>query len=187
MTDKKSRIIYTLTDEAPLLATHSFLPVIRTFAAPAGVDIVESDISVAARVLAEFPEFLTDAQKVPNTLAELAQLTQAPDTNIIKLPNISASVGQLVSAIKELQSKGFNLPDYPESPKSDAEKDIRARYARCIGSAVNPVLREGNSDRRAPKAVKEYARKHPHAMAEWSQASRSHVSHMHHGDFYHGE
>jgi isocitrate dehydrogenase len=187
MTDKKSRIIYTLTDEAPLLATHSFLPVIRTFAAPAGVDIVESDISVAARVLAEFPEFLTDAQKVPNTLAELGRLTQDPGTNIIKLPNISASVGQLVNAIKELQSKGFNLPDYPESPKTDEAKDIRARYARCIGSAVNPVLREGNSDRRAPKAVKEYARKHPHSMAEWSQASRSHVSHMHHGDFYHGE
>ena len=187
MTDKKSRIIYTLTDEAPLLATHSLLPVIRTFAAPAGVDIVESDISVAARVLAEFPDYLSDEQKVPNTLAELAQLTQDPNTNIIKLPNISASVGQLVNAIKELQSKGFNIPDYPESPKTDEEKEIRARYSRCIGSAVNPVLREGNSDRRAPKAVKEYARKHPHAMAEWSQASRSHVSHMHHGDFYHGE
>ena len=187
MTDKKSRIIYTLTDEAPLLATWSLLPVIRTFTAPAGIDIVESDISVAARVLAEFPDFLTDAQKVPNMLAELARLTQDPDTNIIKLPNVSASVGQLVNAIKELQSKGFNIPDYPESPKTDEEKDIRARYARCIGSAVNPVLREGNSDRRAPKAVKAYARKHPHAMAEWSQASRSHVSHMHHGDFYHGE
>ncbi|WP_426148706.1 NADP-dependent isocitrate dehydrogenase [Polaromonas sp. DSR2-3-2] len=187
MTDKKSRIIYTLTDEAPLLATWSFLPVVRTFTAPAGIEVAESDISVAARILAEFPEFLTEAQRVPNTLAELAQLTQDPDTNIIKLPNVSASVGQLVTAIKELQSKGFNIPDFPESPKTDAEKDIRARYARCIGSAVNPVLREGNSDRRAPKAVKEYARKNPHAMAEWSQASRSHVSHMHHGDFYHGE
>ena len=187
MTDKKSRIIYTLTDEAPLLATWSFLPVVRTFTAPAGIEVAESDISVAARILAEFPEFLTEAQRVPNMLAELAQLTQDPDTNIIKLPNVSASVGQLVTAIKELQSKGFNIPDFPESPKTDAEKDIRARYARCIGSAVNPVLREGNSDRRAPKAVKEYARKNPHAMAEWSQASRSHVSHMHHGDFYHGE
>jgi isocitrate dehydrogenase len=187
MTDKKSRIIYTLTDEAPLLATWSFLPIVRTFTAPAGIEVAESDISVAARILAEFPELLTDAQKVPNMLAELAQLTQDPDTNIIKLPNVSASVGQLVNAIKELQSKGFNIPDFPESPKTDEEKDIRARYARCIGSAVNPVLREGNSDRRAPKAVKEYARKHPHAMAEWSQASRSHVSHMHHGDFYHGE
>ena len=187
MTAGKSKIIYTLTDEAPLLATWSFLPVVRAFTAPAGIEVAESDISVAARVLAEFPECLTDAQKVPNTLAELGQLTQDPDTNIIKLPNISASQGQLIAAIKELQSKGFKLPDYPESPKSDAEKEIRARYARCIGSAVNPVLREGNSDRRAPKAVKEYARKNPHSMADWSQASRSHVSHMHHGDFYHGE
>ena len=187
MTAGKSKIIYTLTDEAPLLATWSFLPVVRAFTAPAGIEVSESDISVAARVLAEFPECLTDAQKVPNTLAELGRLTQEPDTNIIKLPNISASQGQLIAAVKELQSKGFKLPDYPESPKSDAEKDIRARYARCIGSAVNPVLREGNSDRRAPKAVKEYARKNPHSMADWSQASRSHVSHMHHGDFYHGE
>ena len=187
MTAGKSKIIYTLTDEAPLLATWSFLPVVRAFTAPAGIEVAESDISVAARILAEFPEFLTDAQKVPNTLAELGRLTQDPDTNIIKLPNISASQGQLVAAVKELQSKGFNIPDYPESPKSDEEKDIRARYARCIGSAVNPVLREGNSDRRAPKAVKEYVRKNPHSMADWSQASRSHVSHMHHGDFYHGE
>ena len=187
MTAGKSKIIYTLTDEAPLLATWSFLPVVRAFTAPAGIEVSESDISVAARVLAEFPECLTDAQKVPNTLAELGRLTQDPDTNIIKLPNVSASQGQLIAAVKELQSKGFKLPDYPESPKSDAEKDIRARYARCIGSAVNPVMREGNSDRRAPKAVKEYARKNPHSMADWSQASRSHVSHMHHGDFYHGE
>ena len=187
MTAGKSKIIYTLTDEAPLLATWSFLPVVRAFTAPAGIEVAESDISVAARILAEFPECLADAQKVPNALAELGRLTQDPDTNIIKLPNISASQGQLVAAIKELQAKGYNLPDYPESPKSDVEKDIRARYARCIGSAVNPVLREGNSDRRAPKAVKEYARKNPHSMADWSQASRSHVSHMHHGDFYHGE
>ncbi|MBG6073209.1 MULTISPECIES: NADP-dependent isocitrate dehydrogenase [unclassified Polaromonas] len=187
MTAGKSKIIYTLTDEAPLLATWSFLPVVRAFTAPAGIEVSESDISVAARVLAEFPECLTDAQKVPNTLAELGRLTQDPDTNIIKLPNVSASQGQLIAAVKELQSKGFKLPDYPESPTSDAEKEIRARYARCIGSAVNPVLREGNSDRRAPKAVKEYARKNPHSMADWSQASRSHVSHMHHGDFYHGE
>ena len=182
-----SKIIYTLTDEAPLLATYSFLPVIRTFAAPAGVDVVESDISVAARVLAEFPDGLTDEQKVPNTLAELGKKTLLPDTNIIKLPNISASVGQLIACIKELQGKGYAIPDFPEDPKTDEDKAIRARYARCIGSSVNPVLREGNSDRRAPKAVKEYARKNPHSMAEWSQASRSHVSHMHHGDFYHGE
>ena len=182
-----SKIIYTLTDEAPLLATYSFLPVIRTFAAPAGIDIEESDISVAARVLAEFPENLTEAQKVPNTLAELGKKTLLADTNIIKLPNISASVGQLIACIRELQGKGYAIPDFPEDPKTDEDKAIRNRYAKCIGSAVNPVLREGNSDRRAPKAVKDYARKNPHSMAPWSQASRSHVSHMHKGDFYHGE
>ena len=187
MANKTSKIIYTLTDEAPMLATHSFLPVVRAFAAPANIDVTLSDISVAARVLAEFPENLTEAQKVPNTLTELGKLTLLPDTNIIKLPNISASVGQLTACIKELQSKGYNIPDYPEAPKTDEEKSIRARYSKCTGSAVNPVLREGNSDRRAPKAVKEYARKNPHSMSEWSQASRSHVSHMHNGDFYHGE
>ncbi|WP_296495224.1 NADP-dependent isocitrate dehydrogenase [Rhodoferax sp.] len=187
MTTEASKIIYTLTDEAPFLATCAFLPVIRTFAAPAGVNVAESDISVAARVLGEFPDFLTEAQKVPDNLKELGRLTLLPDTNIIKLPNISASVGQLVACIKELQSKGYAIPDYPEDPKTEAEKAIQARYSRCIGSAVNPVLREGNSDRRAPRAVKEFARKHPHSMAEWSQASRTHVSHMHHGDFYHGE
>jgi isocitrate dehydrogenase len=180
-------IIYTLTDEAPALATAAFLPIVRAFAAPAGINIVTSDISVAARILGEFPEFLTEAQRVPDNLAELGRLTLLPDTNIIKLPNISASVAQLMAAIKELQSKGYRIPDYPESPKSDDEKAVRARYAKCIGSAVNPVLREGNSDRRAPLAVKNYARKNPHGMGEWSQASRSHVSHMHHGDFYHGE
>jgi len=187
MATESSKIIYTLTDEAPFLATCAFLPIIRTFAAPAGINVAECDISVAARVLGDFPEYLTDAQKLPDNLAELGRLTQLADTNIIKLPNISASVGQLMACIKELQSKGYAIPDYPEDPKTDADKAIRARYARCIGSAVNPVLREGNSDRRAPKAVKEFARKHPHSMAEWSQASRSHVSHMHHGDFYHGE
>ncbi|APW39304.1 isocitrate dehydrogenase (NADP(+)) [Rhodoferax koreense] len=187
MATAKSKIIYTLTDEAPFLATAAFLPVVRTFAAPAGIEVAEADISVAGRVLAEFPEYLTDAQKVPATLAELGRLTLLPDTNIIKLPNISASVGQLQACIKELQAKGFAIPDFPEDPKTEEEKAIRARYSKCIGSAVNPVLREGNSDRRAPKAVKEYARKNPHSMAEWSQASRSHVSHMHSGDFYHGE
>ena len=184
---KPSTIIYTLTDEAPLLATYAFLPIIRAFAAPAGIDVVSSDISVAARVLGEFPECLTAEQKVPDNLAELGRLTLLPDTNIIKLPNISASQNQLVSAIRELQGKGYALPDYPEVAQNDEEKAIRQRYNKCIGSAVNPVLREGNSDRRAPKAVKEYARKNPHSMAEWSQASRSHVSHMHGGDFYHGE
>ena len=187
MTTPQLTIIYTLTDEAPRLATASFLPLIRAFTAPAGINVVESDISVAARVLGEFPEFLKEEQRAPNTLAELGKKTLQADANIIKLPNISASVGQLIACIKELQGKGYALPDYPEDPKTDEEKSIRARYAKCIGSAVNPVLREGNSDRRAPKAVKEYARKNPHSMAEWSQASRSHVSHMHAGDFYHGE
>ncbi|MEY4448293.1 MAG: hypothetical protein RLZZ433_1308, partial [Pseudomonadota bacterium] len=187
MAADKSKIIYTLTDEAPLLATHAFLPVIRAFAKPAGVDVVESDISVAGRILGEFPDYLSDEQKRPNNLAELGKLTLLPDTNIIKLPNISASVAQLIAAIKELQSKGYAIPDYPEAPKTDEEKAIKSRYSKCIGSAVNPVLREGNSDRRAPLAVKNYARKNPHSMAEWSQASRTHVSHMHAGDFYHGE
>ena len=180
-------IIYTLTDEAPLLATHAFLPVVSTFTKPAGIKVEQSDISVAARILAAFPEYLTEEQRVPDALAELGKKTLEPDANIIKLPNISASVGQLTAAIKELQGKGYNLPDYPADPKTDEEKAIKARYGKCIGSAVNPVLREGNSDRRAPKAVKEYARKNPHSMAPWSQASRTHVSHMTHGDFYHGE
>ena len=187
MAADKSKIIYTLTDEAPLLATASFLPIIRTFTAPAGIEVAESDISVAARILGEFSDLLPAEQRAPNNLAELGKLTLQPSANIIKLPNISASVGQLTAAIKELQAKGYALPDYPEVPKTDEEKAIKARYAKCIGSAVNPVLREGNSDRRAPRAVKEFARKNPHSMAEWSQASRSHVSHMHAGDFYHGE
>jgi isocitrate dehydrogenase len=180
-------IIYTLTDEAPMLATYAFLPVIHAFTGPAGVDIKTSDISVASRILAEFPDFLTDEQRVPDNLAELGELTQLPDTNIIKLPNISASVPQLLATIKELQAKGYKIPDYPEDPKSDEDKPIKERYAKVLGSAVNPVLREGNSDRRAPKAVKEYARKHPHSMGEWSMASRTHVATMKHGDFYHGE
>ncbi len=187
MTESTSKIIYTLTDEAPLLATCAFLPVLRTFATPAGIEIENADISVAARVLGSFPEFLTEEQRVPDTLAALGQLTLKPEANIIKLPNISASVGQLIACVRELQAKGYAIPDYPEDPKTDEEKAIRARYAKCIGSSVNPVLREGNSDRRAPRAVKEFARKNPHSMAEWSQASRSHVSHMHAGDFYHGE
>ncbi len=187
MASDKSKIIYTLTDEAPLLATHAFLPIIRTFAAPAGIHVEESDISVAGRILGEFPECLTAEQKVPDNLSELGRLTLKPDTNIIKLPNISASQNQLVAAIRELRSKGYMVPEFPENPKTDEEKAIRARYGKCLGSAVNPVLREGNSDRRAPLAVKNYARKNPHSMADWSQASRSHVSHMHHGDFYHGE
>jgi isocitrate dehydrogenase len=180
-------IIYTLTDEAPLLATYAFLPIVRAFAEPAGITIQTSDISVAARILAEFSDYLTDEQRVPDNLGELGRLTNEADTNIIKLPNISASVPQLVAAVKELQGKGFKIPDYPQGPKTDEDKEVRDRYAKCLGSAVNPVLRQGNSDRRAPKAVKEYARKHPHSMGEWSQASRTHVATMRRGDFYHGE
>ena len=187
MAEKESKIIYTLTDEAPYLATCAFLPIIRTFAAPAGIEVAASDISVAARVIAAFPDYLSDEQKLPDNLAELGRLTQKPDTNIIKLPNISASTPQLIACIRELQSRGYKLPDFPEDPKTDEEKAIRARYSKCIGSAVNPVLREGNSDRRAPAAVKRYARKNPHSMGEWSQASRTHVSHMHGGDFYSSE
>jgi isocitrate dehydrogenase len=187
MSTQQPTIIYTLTDEAPLLATNAFLPIIRTFTAPAGINVTTSDISVAGRILGEFPEFLTEEQRVPDNLAELGRLTLLPETNIIKLPNISASQHQLIGAIKELQGKGYKIPDFPEDPKTDAEKAIRQRYSKCLGSAVNPVLREGNSDRRAPAAVKNYARKNPHSMSKWSMASRTHVAHMKHGDFYHGE
>ena len=187
MAGGKSTIIYTLTDEAPLLATYSLLPIIETFTKPAGIEIVKSDISVAVRVHAEFTDCLNEEQKVPDILAELGHLTQDPDTNIIKLPNISASVGQLTACIKELQSKGYAIPDYPENPTTEEEKSIKVRYGKCLGSAVNPVLREGNSDRRAPAAVKNYVKKHPHSMSEWKQWSQTHVSHMNEGDFYHGE
>jgi len=187
MAKNNSTIIYTLTDEAPYLATAAFLPVVRTFAEAAGIQIETSDISVAGRILGEFPDHLTPEQRIPDNLADLAKRTLLPETNIIKLPNISASVHQLGGVIKELQSKGYKVPDYPEDPKTDEEKAIRARYSKCLGSAVNPVLREGNSDRRAPAAVKNFAKKNPHSMGEWSMASRSHVAHMKHGDFYHGE
>src|SRR5215210_5840046 len=187
MSDEQPAIIYTLTDEAPLLATYGFLPIIRTFTEPAGINVESSDISVAARILAKFSDCLTEEQRVPDNLGRLGELTHLPDTNIVKLPNISASVPQLLAAIKELKGKGYDLPDYPGDPKNDEEKEIRQRYAKVLGSAVNPVLREGNSDRRAPKAVKEFARKHPHSMGEWSPASRTHVSHMTHGDFDAGE
>ena len=187
MAEGKSKIIYTLTDEAPLLATCAFLPIVRSFTEPTGIEVETADISVAGRVLAEFPEYLSEEQRVPDTLAELGRLTLLPDTNIIKLPNISASVAQLKVCIKELQAKGYAIPDYPEDPKTDEEKALRQRYGKCLGSAVNPVLREGNSDRRAPLAVKNYAKKNPHSMGEWKQWSQTHVSHMHHGDFYHGE
>ena len=187
MSAEQPTIIYTLTDEAPLLATYAFLPIIRTFTEPAGINVETSDISVAARILAEFSDDLTEEQRVPDTLGELGELTHRPETNIIKLPNISASVPQLVAAVKELQEKGYAIPDYPAHPQTDEEKALKERYGKILGSAVNPVLREGNSDRRAPKAVKEYARRHPHSMGEWSMASRTHVATMKHGDFYHGE
>jgi isocitrate dehydrogenase len=187
MTDSQSKIIYTLTDEAPLLATCSLLPIIRTFTAAAGIQLVKIDISLAARILAAFPDSLSAEQKVADNLAELGRLTQDPATNIIKLPNISASVPQLTAAIDELQAGGYAVPDLPEDPQTDEENEIAGRYMKVLGSAVNPVLREGNSDRRAPPAVKRYARKNPHSMARWSQASRTHVSHMHGGDFYSNE
>lgn len=187
MTSTNSKIIYTLTDEAPLLATSSLLPVIRTFAAAAEIEVATSDISVAARILAEFSDYLDDDQKVADNLAELGALTQDPNTNIIKLPNISASAPQLVLAITELQEKGFKIPDFPEDPQTDAEKALWERFSKVMGSAVNPVLREGNSDRRAPPAVKRYAQKNPHSMRKWSPASRTHVAHMHGGDFYSSE
>jgi len=187
MTTSKSKIIYTKTDEAPLLATYSLLPIIRAFAKTADIDVELSDISLAGRILANFSEFLSAQQRVPDSLAELGELTQDANTNIIKLPNISASIPQLKAAIAELQSKGYSIPNFPEDPQTDEEKTIKERYGKTLGSAVNPVLREGNSDRRAPTAVKNYAKKNPHSMGAWSQASRTHVAHMRGGDFYSGE
>jgi len=187
MTTEKFTIIYTLTDEAPLLATCSLLPVIRTFTSAAGIEIEKRDISVAARILAEFSDYLSDDQKVPDNLAELGRLTLEPTTNIIKLPNISAAVPQLTAAIAELQSNGYAIPDYPDDPQTEEEMAINRLYGKVQGSAVNPVLRQGNSDRRAPAAVKRYAQKNPHSMSKWSPASRTHVAHMHGGDFYSSE
>ena len=178
-----AKIIYTKTDEAPLLATYSLLPIIRAYAAKAGVDVETRDISLAGRIIAQFPERLTDEQRVDDALAELGGLVKTPEANIIKLPNISASVSQLKAAIKELQEKGYDLPDYPDDPKSDEDKDVRARYDKTKGSAVNPVLREGNSDRRAPQSVKSYARKHPHRMGAWTADSKTNVAHMTADDF----
>ncbi|MBV6878929.1 NADP-dependent isocitrate dehydrogenase [Epilithonimonas ginsengisoli] len=181
---EKSKIIYTLTDEAPMLATHSFLPIVKAFTAVANVDIVAKDISLAGRILANFPEYLSDDQKIGDALAELGQLATTPEANIIKLPNISASAPQLEEAIAELQAKGFALPNYPAEPKNDEEKAIKAKYAKVLGSAVNPVLREGNSDRRAPKAVKNYAKANPHKMGAWASDSKTDVANMEQGDFY---
>jgi isocitrate dehydrogenase len=178
-----SKIIYTHTDEAPALATYSFLPVIQAFASAAGVEVESRDISLAGRILAAFPERLTEAQRVPDALAELGALTLRPEANIIKLPNVSASAPQLKAAIAELQSKGYALPDYPDDPDTDEDADVRARYDKVKGSAVNPVLREGNSDRRAPASVKQYAHKNPHSMGAWSPDSKTHVATMGAGDF----
>jgi isocitrate dehydrogenase len=182
-----SKIIYTLTDEAPALATYSLLPIVQAFTRPSGVVVETRDISLSGRIIAVFPEYLTDAQKISDDLTELGRLATTPEANIIKLPNISASIPQLKAAIKELQQKGYKLPDYPDEPANDKEKEIKARYDKVKGSAVNPVLREGNSDRRAPLSVKNYARKHPHKMGAWSAGSKSHVAHMDDGDFYGSE
>ncbi|WP_312765720.1 NADP-dependent isocitrate dehydrogenase [Epilithonimonas sp.] len=181
---EKSKIIYTLTDEAPMLATHSFLPIVQAFTSVADVNIVPKDISLSGRILANFPEFLNDDQKIGDALAELGEMATTPDANIIKLPNISASAPQLEEAIAELQAKGFAVPNYPAEPKNDEEKAIKAKYAKVLGSAVNPVLREGNSDRRAPKAVKNYAKANPHKMGAWASDSKTDVAHMNSGDFY---
>ncbi len=178
-----SKIIYTITDEAPALATRSFLPIIQSFTSSAGVAVETRDISLAGRVLSAFPEYLEENKKVADALAELGELVKEPEANIIKLPNISASIPQLMATISELQSKGYKLPDYPEEPETEEDKNIKARYDKIKGSAVNPVLREGNSDRRAPGAVKQYAKNHPHRMGAWSSDSRTHVSHMTEGDF----
>jgi isocitrate dehydrogenase len=187
MTTSKTKIVYTLTDEAPALATRSLLPILETFAKPAGIDFETSDISLAARILATFPDYLDENQRVPDALAQLGEFTKDPNANIIKLPNISASVPQLNAAIKELKAQGYKLPEYKEEPATDEEKEVKARYGKVLGSAVNPVLREGNSDRRAPAAVKAFARKHPHSMGEWSKDSKTHVAHMQSGDFYSAE
>ena len=177
------KIIYTQTDEAPALATYSFLPIIKAFAAPAGVELETRDISLAGRIIANFPENLSDEQKLGDALAELGQLAKTPQANIIKLPNISAYIPQLQSTIGELQAAGYKLPDYPEDPSNEEEQQIKDRYNKIKGSAVNPVLREGNSDRRAPKAVKEYARNNPHPMGAWTAESQTHVATMNAGDF----
>ena len=184
---QNAKIVYTHTDEAPALATQSFLPIVEAFTNKSGIEFETKDISLASRILSLFPEFLTEDQKVPNALAELGKLVLLPEANIIKLPNISASVPQLIEAIIELQNQGFKIPDYPTVTDTEKQKDIQSRYNQVKGSAVNPVLREGNSDRRAPKAVKDYVKQHPHSMGTWTKDSKSHVAHMTEGDFYGSE
>src|SRR5512141_1380318 len=183
MTTTANKIIYTKTDEAPMLATYSFLPIINAFSKAAGVAVELRDISLAGRILAVFPDYLTPEQKQPDALSELGELAKTPEANIIKLPNISASLPQLNAAIKELRSQGYKLPEYPENPKDDKEKEIKARYDKVKGSAVNPVLREGNSDRRAPLSVKAYARQNPHSMGAWTPESKTNVATMGADDF----
>jgi isocitrate dehydrogenase len=187
MTNTKSKIIYTQTDEAPALATVSLLPIVNAFTGKAGVTVETRDISLAGRIIASFPEALTENQRQADALAELGELAKTPAANIIKLPNISASIPQLTAAIAELQNSGYNLPDFPENPQSSTEEEIKSRYAKILGSAVNPVLREGNSDRRVAQAVKDFARKNPHSMGAWSASSKSHVAHMTEGDFFSSE
>ena len=187
MSTDNSKIIYTITDEAPALATYSLLPIIQAYTASSGINVETRDISLAARILANFPKYLTEEQRVEDALSELGKLAKTPEANIIKLPNISASIPQLESAIKELRAKGYDLPPYPAEPQNEAEESIKLTYAKVLGSAVNPVLREGNSDRRAPGSVKQYARNNPHSMGAWSPESKSHVAHMDSGDFYGSE
>jgi Monomeric isocitrate dehydrogenase len=187
MSEPKPTLIYTRVDEAPALATWSLLPIIEAFAGAAGIDVTTRDISLAGRILAQFPERLRDDQRIGDDLTYLGELAKTPAANIVKLPNISASMPQLEAAIRELQSQGYDLPDYPYEPRSDEERDVKERYDRVKGSAVNPVLREGNSDRRAPDSVKAYARAHPHSMGAWSSESKSHVATMQDGDLRHSE
>ncbi|MCJ8278002.1 MAG: NADP-dependent isocitrate dehydrogenase, partial [Bdellovibrionales bacterium] len=182
-----STIIYTKTDEAPALATQSFLPIVKAFVGTAGINVEIKDISLAGRIIANFPDQLNDDQKISDALSELGELAKTPEANIIKLPNISASIPQLKAAIKELQEHGYQVPNYPEEPQNDQEKEIKSRYAKVLGSAVNPVLREGNSDRRVAGPVKQYAKNNPHSMGAWTKDSQSHVAHMSQGDFYGSE
>ena len=187
MSTQNSKIIYTITDEAPALATYSFLPIVQAFTKSAGVEVETKDISLAGRILAHFPENLKDKQKQEDALAELGDLAKTPEANIIKLPNISASIPQLTEAITELQGKGYDIPDFPAEPQNEKEEEIKLRYSKVLGSAVNPVLREGNSDRRVAGAVKAYAKANPHSMGGWESDSKTHVAHMTDGDFYGSE
>jgi len=182
-----SKILWTKIDEAPALATYSLLPIVQAFTTKTGIDVDTINISLVARIISNFPDKLTDDQKIPDNLSFLGDLVKKPEANIIKLPNISASIPQLQAAIAELQAKGYDIPNYPENPKNDADKALQIRFAKVLGSAVNPVLREGNSDRRAANAVKEYAKKNPHRMQKWTKDSKAHVAYMNDGDFFGSE